>query len=273
VSDDPLLYRRAAPHYLRGRPPYSARLLAVLTAELGLDGDGVLLDVGCGPGVLAVQLAAGFRSVIGLEPDPGMLAEAAAHARRSAVEHVTWIAGRAEQIPELGLPPVRLATFGQSFHWTDRIPVAEAVYDLLKPGGSIALITHDIDARPRPRDSPAPPIPHDEVHAVVRRYLGPEYRAGHGLRPVWPERYEESLARTRFGAPRVIHAPGQEDLVRDADEVVSNFLSMSWAAPHLFGDDLDAFVADVHEVLAAASPDGRFWDWPGDTVALVATKP
>ncbi|MET0579372.1 MAG: hypothetical protein ABW122_11995 [Ilumatobacteraceae bacterium] len=64
MSDDPLRYRWAAPHYLRGRPPYSAELLAVLTAELGLDGDGVLLDVGCGPGVLAVQLAPAFRSVI-----------------------------------------------------------------------------------------------------------------------------------------------------------------------------------------------------------------
>ena len=267
-----MLYRWAAPHYLRGRPPYSAELLAVLTAELGLDGDGVLLDVGCGPGVLAVQLASAFRSVIGLDPDPGMLAEAEAHARRSGVGHVRWIGGRAEQIPTLDLPPVRLATFGQSFHWTDRVAVAEAVYHVLEPGGSIALVTHDIDARPVPSEAPAPRIPFDEIQAVVRGYLGAEDRAGHGLRPVWPERYEESLARTRFGTPRVVHAPGQTDVVRDADEVVSMFLSMSWAAPHLFGDDLDAFVADAHEVLAAASPDGRFWEWPGDTVAIIATK-
>jgi SAM-dependent methyltransferase len=273
VADDPMPYRWAAPHYLRGRPPYSAELVEVLTDELGLDGHGVLLDVGCGPGVLAVLLAAGFDSVIGLEPDPAMLAEAEAHARRSGVDDVTWIAGRAEQIPTLALPPVRLATFGQSFHWTDRIPVAEAVYDLLEPGGSIALVTHDIDARPAPTEAPAPPIPHDEVRAVVRRYLGSDVRAGHGLPPVWPERYEQSLARTRFGPPRVVHAPGRTDIVRDADEVVSNFLSMSWAAPQLFGDDLDAFLADVRAVLAEASPDGRFWDWPGETVILIATRP
>ena len=40
---------------------------------------------------------------------------------------------------------------------------------------------------------------------------------------------------------------------------------MSFAAPHLFGADLDAFVDAVHEVLREASPSGRFWDWPGDT--------
>jgi len=54
---------------------------------------------------------------------------------------------------------------------------------------------------------------------------------------------------------------------------VSGYLSMSYAAPDLFGADLSAFVADVHEVLRRASPDGIFWDWPGDTAILIATKP
>ena len=57
MTYDPTFYRGAAPHYRRGRPPYSAHLLDVFTRELGLDGHGTLLDVGCGPGVLAVELA------------------------------------------------------------------------------------------------------------------------------------------------------------------------------------------------------------------------
>ncbi len=273
VAYDPALYAWSAPHYLRGRPPYSDQLLHVLRAELGLDGTGTLLDVGCGPGVLVVQLAPAFDALVALDPDAGMLAEAALHAAANGVDDVRWRHARAEQIPELDLEPMRLVTFGQSFHWTDRQLVAEAVYDLLEPGGSIALVTHDIDARPAPTDGPAPPIPHAEIEAIVDRYLGPERRAGHGLRPVDPERDEVSLARSRFGAPRVVHAPGRTDIVRRADEVVSNYLSMSFAAPHLFGDRLDAFVADVTAVLVAASPAGRFWDWPGDTSILLATKP
>ncbi|HEY9377377.1 MAG TPA: class I SAM-dependent methyltransferase, partial [Jiangellaceae bacterium] len=69
-------YATAAAHYLRGRSPYSAQLAEVMRAELGLDGTGTLIDVGCGPGVLAVQLAPLFETVIGLDPEPAMLAEA-----------------------------------------------------------------------------------------------------------------------------------------------------------------------------------------------------
>src|ERR1700756_5509699 len=39
-----------------GRPAYLPQLDAVLTQEMGLDGNGRLLDVGCGPGVLTVRL-------------------------------------------------------------------------------------------------------------------------------------------------------------------------------------------------------------------------
>jgi cyclopropane fatty-acyl-phospholipid synthase-like methyltransferase len=41
----------------------------MLTQEAGLDGNGRLLDVGCGPGVLTVRLAHLFRQVVGLDPD------------------------------------------------------------------------------------------------------------------------------------------------------------------------------------------------------------
>src|SRR4051794_29843030 len=72
---DPTQYIGAAPDYLRGRPPYSADLAAVLAAELQLDGTGRLLDVGSGPGTVGVQLAPLFEHVTFLEPDPDMLAE------------------------------------------------------------------------------------------------------------------------------------------------------------------------------------------------------
>jgi SAM-dependent methyltransferase len=272
VADELPLYGPAARHYLRGRPPYSDQLLAVLTAELGLDGDGRLLDVGCGPGVLAVQLAPAFREVVGLDPDAAMLEEAARHAGAHGVS-ATWIEAPAERLPELGLAPVRLATFGQSFHWTERDIVAEAVFDVLEPGGSIAIVLNDIDHGLAPSTPPAPPIPHEALRELVRRYLGPQDRAGSGLRPAFTEPSQDAIVRSRFGTVKVLHAPGRADIVRDVDGVIAGYLSTSFAAPQQFGDALDDFVGDARELLLAASPDGRFWDWPGDTWILVATKP
>ena len=127
--------------------------------------------------------------------------------------------------------------------------------------------------RPRRGAGPATPIPHEALRALVRRYLGPHDRAGAGLRPGFTEPSEAAIARNRFRTFRKLHAPGRSDIVRDVDGVIDGYLSTSFAAPHQFGDELDAFVADARELLLAASPNGRFWDWPGDTWILVATKP
>jgi SAM-dependent methyltransferase len=266
---DPTLYSGSAPHYARGRPPYSRELAPRLRGELGLDGTGRLLDVGCGPGILALELAPLFAETIGLDPDAEMLREAELRAREMGRSDVRWIRALAEDLPKLGLGAFRLVTFGQSFHWTDRERVAESVYDLLEPGGALALVVHTAPGRPVPEGPGAPPIPHDAIGALVERYLGPRRRTGPGFHP---DRFEHALARTRFGAPDVLFCPGRADIVQDADRVLSNFLSMSWSAPHRFGERLAEFEAEVRRLLAAASPDGRFWDWPGDTEILIARK-
>jgi SAM-dependent methyltransferase len=270
---DPTLYRGAAAHYARGRPPYSRDLAPALARELGLDGSGRLLDVGCGPGILTVELADRFAEAIGVDPDPDMLAVAARRASRAGVRNVRWVQAVAEDLERLDLGRFELVTFGQSFHWTDRERVAEMVYDLLVPGGALALVGHAWEGRPRP-EGPGPPlIPHDAMHELIRRYLGSRKRAGQGFLSLSPERHEEVLARTRFGAPREILLPGRADLVLDADGVLAGFLSTSFAAPHLFGDRLAAFEAEARDLLERYSPTHRFWDWPGDTGILLARKP
>lgn len=273
MAPDPLLYRGCAAHYLLGRPPYSSDLPATLVRELGLDGHDTLVDVGCGPGVLAVQLASLFDTVIGIDPDPDMLAEAERHALASGHPGIDWRLGRAEDIASLGLAPARLVTFGQSFHWTQREAVASAVYDLLTPGGALVAITHDIEARPFPEAPTDPPIPDGEVQHLIAGYLGPDYRAGRGLRWQPSDRYEAALARTTFGHARTVHAAGREDLTRDVDGVIAGYLSMSYSAPHLFGDRLGSFVAAMRALLGDRTATGRFWDWPGDTAMVIAMKP
>jgi SAM-dependent methyltransferase len=270
---DPTIFEGAAVHYRSGRPPYSPRLERVLIDELGLDGAGRLLDGGCGPGVLTVRLAPLFEEAIGLDPDAAMLDEA----RRAAAEHgrtnVRWIHARAEELPEAAPGPFRLATFGQSFHWTDEARVAEAVYDVLEPGGALALIVHTVAGRPKPPSPGPPPIPHEEIKALVQKFLGPTPRVGRGFAPVRTHRFEDVLVRTRFGEPQSLFVPGIPDLVRDSESVLSGYFSFSTSAPHLFGDRAGEFAGEVRELLAARSPAGVFWDWPGDTEVVLARKP
>ena len=264
MSDAARPFATAARHYLRGRPPYSAQLLDVMQAEIGLDGTGTLVDVGCGPGVLAVQLAPLFDTVIGIDPEPEMLAQA----RRHAADHdvtARWIEARAEDLATLDLPAARLVTFGQSIHWTDRQPVLAMVQELLEVGGSVALISPAPEHGSPPDDPPAPPIPHDQIEALLGRYLG-------WSRPPRVDTFEASLQQSPFGASHVGFAPGRTDIVRTTDEVVSGYLSTSFAAPARFGERLDEFVDDLVVLLTDVSPAGVFHDWPGDTAFVWARK-
>ncbi len=272
MPNDPTLYHGAAAYYVQGRPPYSRLLVQALAAEAGLDGSGRLLDVGCGPGVLTLALAGQFEEAIGLDPDARMLAEGARRAVENGVENVRWVQAAAEDIAALGPGKFKLVTFGQSFQWTDRARVAEAVYDILLPGGALALVEHAHEGRPQPQGPGYPPIPHASIRERIDHYLGPRRRAGQGFAPAPGDRHEEVLARTRFGPPRTVFREGRPDIVQDVEGVLANYFSTSFAAPHLFGDRRAAFEADVRVLLAETSPSGLFWDWPGDTRILLAAK-
>jgi SAM-dependent methyltransferase len=232
-----------------------------------------MLDVGCGPGILAVELAGYVAQTIGLDPDAEMLAEGARRAADAGIHTIRWVQARAEELPTLSLGSFQLVTFGQSFHWTERQRVAEVVYDMLEPGGALALIGHAHDGRPQPRGPGVPPIPHEAIGALLDRYLGPRRRAGQGFRALPAEGHDEILARTRFGAARRIFCDGRPDIVQDSDGVLATYFSMSFAAPHLFGERQAQFETDARALLAAHSPSGLFWDWPGDTEILLAPKP
>jgi SAM-dependent methyltransferase len=270
VPYDPTIYLGSAAHYRHGRPAYSPRLEALLTQKTGLDGNGRLLDAGCGPGVLAVRLAHLFAGAVGLDPDADMLAEGRRAAEEKRITNIRWVQGVAEDLPAVAPGPYRLVTFGQSFHWTDERRVAETVYDMLEPGGALALIVHTVTGRPRPPDPGVPPIPHDEIRALVEKYLGSAHRAGQGTARERTHRFEDVLARTRFGRPRQFFVPGIPDLLRDSDSVLSGYFSFSFSAPHLFGDRVDDFAGEVRALLANRSAEGVFWDWPGDTEVVIA---
>ena len=148
------------------------------------------------------------------------------------------------------------------------------IWDLATGTCRNVLVGHQAKGRAIPPGPGPPRIPHEEIEELVRKYLGPTRRAGQSTAPVQALSLHDALASTRFGAPRVIFAPGIPDHVQDVEGVLSNYFSMSFAAPHLFGDRVEEFADEVRELLMKRSPEGLFWDWPGDTeLMLVRTAP
>jgi SAM-dependent methyltransferase len=270
---DPTLYAGSAPHYARGRVAYPQALADLLAAELGLDGSGRLLDVGCGPGSLTLLLAPLVGQATGIDADPDMIAEAERLAVRAGVPNVRWQVLRAEDLPA-GLGTFRLVTLAQSFHWMDRRRVAAAVHGMLEANGTcvhVAATTHEGVETSRPLPHPQPP--RAAIADLVRRYLGPDRRAGQGvLSADMPPADEEAVYRAAgFTGPHRLELPGVV-VQRTADQVVAAVLSLSGSAPHLFGPRLAAFETDLRRLLHTTSPTGVF-SQPMREIALDLWRP
>lgn len=247
---DAKLYEGSASYYTRGRVPYPSELADALSHELALDGTGRLLDVGTGPGSLALLLAPFFAEVVGVDPDPGMIAEAGREAAEQGVANARWVQLPAEALPH-GLGSFRVATFAQSFHWMDREKVAAAVRSMLQPGGHWVHVNATTHQGVRHAAGlPHPQPPRDAIEELVRSYVG-------STRGTKPSGEETVMAQAGFSGPKRLTVPAHLH-ERSEDDVVASVFSLSWAAPHLFGDRLAEFEAALRDLLRSISPEGKF---------------
>jgi SAM-dependent methyltransferase len=124
------LFDQEAERYDRCRPAYPA---AVIEQLLGPEPEGLdVLDVGCGTGIAARQVAARGANVLGVEVAPRM----AEIARRHGIEVETV---SFEAWDATGRTFDRVVS-AQAWHWL-HLPVSTAkAAELLRPGGSLCLL-------------------------------------------------------------------------------------------------------------------------------------
>jgi SAM-dependent methyltransferase len=262
-SWDESLFAGAARYYEQGRLPYAPGLADAFARSLALDGRGRLLDVGCGPGTVALRLAPLFEAVVGLDPDPEMLACASRAAAGRGIGNATWVRQRAEALPA-DLGSFRVVTFAASFHWMDRPRVASAVATMLAPGGAVVQVdapgyrNGELEAETGQGSLPFPPPPDDALDQLRRRYLGNDRRAGRGIRNTSPDGEDGVFQQAGFLPAETVTVPDRRAVERTNDDIVAMVFSTSSTAPHLFGDRQEDYERALREILAQASPSGRF---------------
>lgn len=264
---DDSIFAGTARYYEQGRLPYAPGFANAFTEALGANGTGCLLDVGCGPGRIALLVAERYRDVVGVDSDADMLAEARRLAKVRAIVNATFVRGRAEDLPA-GLGMFDTITFGASFHWMERERVAGIVAEMLVAGGQVVHV--DID-RTEADTSPDryPTAPQATIDRLVRGYLGEGRRAGRSVGFVSPGDEDAVWRGAGFVGPLVVLVPDGRLLDRTIDDVVAETLSMSRSAPRLFDARLDDFVGELREILDGAAPDGLFTVHVPDTLLKV----
>ncbi len=238
---------------------YPRELGELIAAAVGLGGRERAVDVGCGPGSLTLLLARFVDQIVGIDADAQMIEQAISVAQREKVANVSWRRMRGEDLPA-DLGPVDLVTFAQSFHWMERLQVAQIVREMLLPRGHCVHVhatTHrgDLSVDPLPRPRP----PYEEIDDLVNSYLGGERRAGRSSLPHGtPQGEDEVFRQAGFDGPSRFELRQGEVIERSIEEIVAATLSLSSSTPHLFGTGLLDFEAELRALLESASDHGRF---------------
>jgi SAM-dependent methyltransferase len=226
-------------YYEIARPPYGAAFFEAVALELGLDGSERLLDVGAGPGILAIGFAPYCREVIGVDPEPGMV-EAARTAAERAGATVSFIEARFEDAAAK-LGAFDLVSIGRAIHWLDPEPAREALKRALAPRGRV-LVCGATSAK----DGRNPWL--ETFNAVRDRWKGDR-----------PSRDHHSFFAdgqfTRTGTIRV-----EGTCAVPVERLVERVLSMSTSSSARLGDEVPVMENAMREALAPFAADGMIED-------------
>ena len=226
-------------YYESARPPYGATFFEAAALELGLDGSQRLLDVGAGPGILAIGFAPYCREVVGVDPEPGMVEAARAAAQRSGVA-VRFIEGRFEDAAAK-LGAFDIVSIGRAIHWLDPEPARAALDRALAPRGRV-LVCGATSAKDR-----------------RNLWLEPFNRVRDRWKGDRPSRDHKSFFAdgpfTRTGTIRV-----EGTYAVPVERLVERVLSMSTSSSERLGDEVPAMKSAMREKLAPFAADGMIED-------------
>src|SRR4051794_24453374 len=218
------------------RPPRA--LLEVLSRYARVERPALVVDLGCGTGLSTHAWSGVAEQVIGVEPNPAMLA-VAPPAR--GVEY------REAFAQETGLDDgcADIVTCSQSLHWMEPEPTFAEAARILRSGGVFAAYDYDW-----------PPIVDPELDDAYVEYQRRRaaFRQAHGIQrggDCWPkdEHLERMRASGRFGFCREMLLHSVEE--GDADRVVGFTRSLGLPVVELSYEDADDELG-VHQLAAVA---------------------
>jgi SAM-dependent methyltransferase len=226
-------------YYESARPPYGAAFFEAIALQFGLDGRQRLIDVGAGPGVLAIGFARYCREVVGVDPESGMVEAARAAAKRAGAT-ARFVEGRFEDVAAK-LGAFDIVSIGRAIHWLDPGPARAALDRALAPHGRV-LVCGAISAK----DGRNPWL--ETFNAVRDRWKGDRPSRDHRT-------FFADGSFTRTGAIRV-----ERTYAVPVERLVDRVLSMSTSSSARLGDDVPIMKTAMREALAPFAADGMIED-------------
>jgi SAM-dependent methyltransferase len=227
------------------RPPYPPAFFRHVAQQLGFRNEYALIDLGTGPGLLALGFAPYVGRIVGVDPEPAMIAAARASAARAS-RALTLIEGKAEALPA-DIGSFDVVTIGRALHWMDRDATLALFERLVAPGGVILVCSSHTAADGR---NPWLDEYNKARHAWSQERLWSESGTG--------ARTHRDLAAffrgTRFLLADPVTLEASQEI--SVSDLARRVLTFSSSSPEVLGDRAPAMLDDVEQRLLPLSSDG-----------------
>jgi ubiquinone/menaquinone biosynthesis C-methylase UbiE len=235
------LFTGTAAYYEQFRAAYPAMFVDMIAACCRLRRKDRLMDLGCGPGFLAIPFARWAGEVVGVDPEPEMLETAARAAKAADLRNLNWQRGGSRDLgPHLGR--FRVVTIGRAFHWMDRAATLRVLHDMIVSGGAVVVVGEAHERTPT------------SWRAIVRRISD---RRGDERQPHEDDpSHDQIIAASPFRGPQHLDWPVSRTWT--IEEIMGNLRSTSMGALRARAGTTDAFEAEARQALLEAEPSGRF---------------
>ncbi len=244
-----------AQYYARYRVPYPQELIDDLRERSGITGDGKLLDLGCGPGRIALRMSPFFRKVWAIDFEPEMIEVGRVEAKKHHVRNVRWIVGRAEDVEA---PPdsFELITIGEAFHRLDQRLIAKRAMELLSPGSWLATMGGYGILSGK-----------EEWQRLVAEIVHKWSSHGAATAPAGTKQTDTDSPRGPDHSRRVLQEAGFKEIeshsftypfVWTLESIAGNLYSTSYCSKRVLRERAEGFEADLKCRLLAYDPRGQY---------------
>ncbi|MGH7044340.1 MAG: class I SAM-dependent methyltransferase [Acetobacteraceae bacterium] len=132
-------FARQADRFAASAAISNDQLTARFVAAVGRGGEGKILDVACGPGIVTAALAARAREIVAFDLTPAMLAKARQRCAGAGLGNVTFEEGSATDLPFPDNAFDAVVTRLSIHHFKEPSRVLGEIFRVLTPGGTFAV--------------------------------------------------------------------------------------------------------------------------------------
>lgn len=242
------LFKGTSQYYSKFRLGYPDKFFAHLINKFSLDGNGRLLDLGCGTGQIAIPLSSSFKDVVAIDASSDMIKEAKISSAKVGATNIKYVTTESEKLPSLNIGTFDMVIIGNAFHHFDRQNVLNFLDKIINSNGVIIIVGSGETLQNNKTEWKKIMKP------IIKKYVGKKQQVKNALDNKALLGDEEILASSPFGNVEKYQLP--YTINWSINSILGHLYSTSYCSKNVLKDKKKVFENELRKKLLEYEPSG-----------------